>query len=225
VGDFVDSQGFERETVGEILPEPTHLGSCEDVVQFRLPEQDESQWIVAVRLDLRQMQDCLQRLDRHGMRLVDQHQRPLAFMGKFDQAFLDGAGADLFAADSQSTGDGTENVLPGQGRIGQMDGRHIGRQPFHHHQAGHGLAAAGLANNPDVALVIDAGIEQGVKGGAASGPGEIEPGVRRDAKQCFAQTEVVEVHVGLPRFPESRRERVLGRTLRVPAIIAQRLPL
>ncbi|MPN64618.1 hypothetical protein SDC9_212394 [bioreactor metagenome] len=90
-------------------------------------------------------------------------------------------------------GNGTEDFLARQGRIGEVERFDVARQALEQHPAQHGLAAADFAGDLDDAFILRDGIDQGVQRRAAIGTGEEKVGMRRDAEWRFAHAEVFEV--------------------------------
>ena len=70
------------------------LRQREMLVEFRLAEQHDLQQLVPVRLEVGEQPDLLQRLDRHRVRLVDQHHDAPARGVELDQVLLQRAQQD-----------------------------------------------------------------------------------------------------------------------------------
>ena len=98
----------------------------------------------------------------------------------------------------QVVGDGAQDLVARQRRVGEVDGFDVPWQPLHQHTAQHGLAAANLARHLDDALVVLDGVEQPFERRAPIGAVEEEIGMRRDAERRFVEAEVIEVHRYLP---------------------------
>jgi hypothetical protein len=212
--DVVMHQRREAEVMRDALFQLAHVRAGKDIVQFRLAEKHQLQQLVAVGLEVRQQAYFLERFHRHGVRFVDQHHDLATFAEGLDQVILkrahDGrrAGA-LGHVQAQFVGNGIQDVVTRQRRVGEVNDRDVFRQTFHQYPAQHCLATADLSADLDDAFVVGNRIDQGVKRRAPICPVEEEVGMRCDAEGWFVESEVFQVHVvgsycGVPRFSRVR---------------------
>ena len=205
-------QRLEVEAVGDAF---LAAGACRwrprSFVEFGLAEQHDLQQLVRLRLEVGEQPDLLQRLGRHGVRLVDQHHDPLARGVALDQRVLQCAqhrmacvlpSAGMPAVRRRWRAGSPRATATGwRGRsVSTCSGRRSSSIA-----AQHGLAAADFAGDLDDALVVGDRVDQRLERRAAVGAGEEEIGVRRDAERRFAQAEVVEIHGSPERCQPSMR--------------------
>ena len=195
-----DFAGLERrqvEMLGDAFAQLAHVVGGQAFVEFGLGEEDDLQQLGGLRFEVGEQADFFQRLGRHGVRFVDHDDDPLAGRVTLDQCILQRADHRMrglaVGRDAQFVGDGAEDFVARQRRVGQVERFDVGRQAFEQHAAEHGLAAADFAGDLDDAFVLGDGVDQRVERRAAVGAGKEEIGMRRDAKGRFAQAEVLEI--------------------------------
>ncbi len=158
---------------------------------------------MAVGFEIRQQANFLERLGRHGMRLVDQHDDAAAFAMRLDQVFLQAAqnlrqAGGFRDGQAQFVGNRVENIFARERGIGEVDQGDVGRQVFHQHPAKHGLAATDFTADFDDAFIVGDGVDQCIERRATIGAVEEKVGMRGNAKGWFAQAEVFEIHDEVP---------------------------
>jgi hypothetical protein len=139
----------------------------------------------------------LERLLRHGVRLVDQHHHPPPGGIEADERFLQLAQrnghAPVGKLQIEVVGDRVQNLVAREQGRRQVDRLDMRRQALHQHPAEHGLAASDLAGNLDDAFVVQDCVHQRFQGRAAIGPVEEEVRMRRDAEGRLRQAEMLEI--------------------------------
>ena len=151
---------------------------------------------MATRFEVGKQAHLLQCVLRHHVRLVDQDDDAPPRGVEPDQMLLQLAQrhrAPLGELELELIGDGVQDLVARERGRGEVDRRHLGRQPLHQHAAQHGLAAADLARDLDDAFVVQHRVGERFQCRAALGALEEEIGVRRDAERRLVQPEVLEI--------------------------------
>ena len=149
-------QRLHVEMVDDAVLELAHVRLIQLGVQFRLPEQDDLQQLVIADLQVVEQAQLFQRIQRHGVRLIDQYDDTLAFAGLLLELVLDAVhdDADALAVDAQAerVGNRIQHFFARQARVGEINGFNMFGQPLEQHAAQHGFAAADFAADFDDAF-------------------------------------------------------------------------
>nr|GEU28193.1 conserved hypothetical protein [Tanacetum cinerariifolium] len=186
--------GRHVETVGDAFLQLAHAGQGQVLVQFRLAEQHDLQQLAAGRFQVGQEPDRFQRVERHGLRFLDQQHHVPALAMAADQMRMQRAlhFIDAVAARGQAQLGGNR-VLHGhriEVGVDQVNHFDMRRQLAFQHAAQHGLAGAHFAGDLDDALAVAHRVQQRRQNLAARIAGIEKRRVGRDAERGFAQAEV-----------------------------------
>ena len=190
----VARQRLHVEVMHDAILELAHVRLIQLGVQFRLSEQYYLQQLGVAGLQVIQQAKFFQRIQRHRVSLIHQHDDALAFARLLLELVLYHAhdDADPFAGGAQPepVGDRIQHLLARQAGIGEIDGFDMPGQFLKQHAAQHGFSAADFTAHLDDALDLADGVDQRIKDLAAIGAGKKEFRDRSDSERGFGDPEV-----------------------------------